>query len=89
MPEDSGVSILLWWKSLASDCSVQVRYPCHHLGLSGLPFNLSKPDAKQDFLQFVENNQLNGQSVDSAFTTHYVLPKFRAIQTPNKGVCNY
>ena len=90
IPEGSGVSFLLWWKSLASDCSVQVHYPYHWHGLAGLPSNSSKTDAKQDFLQFVDNNsQSNGRSADSASATHYLLLKFRTIQTPKKGVCNY
>ena len=63
----------------------------HHLhGLAGMPSNSSKSSAKQDFLQFIDNNsQPNGQSADSASTTHYLLPNFRTIQTPKKGVCNY
>ena len=39
MPEGSDVSFLLWWKSLSSDCKVQVRYPYHRHGLAGLPSN--------------------------------------------------
>ena len=90
MPEGSDVSFLLWWTSLSSDCKVQVRYPYHKHGLAGLPSNSSKPDAKQNFLQFVDNNsQPNGRSAESASATHYLLSKFRTIQTPKKGVCNY
>jgi len=90
MPEGSDLSFMLWRKSLGSGDTVQVRYPHHLHGLAGMPSNSSKPSAKQDFLQFVDSNsQPNGRSADSASATHYLLPKFRTIQTPKKGVCRY
>lgn len=90
MPEGSELSFMLWWKSVGSSNTLQVRYPHHLHGLARMPSKSSKPSAKQDFLRFVDSNsQPNGRSADSASATHYLLPKFRTIQTPKKGVCNY
>ena len=90
MPDDCDSSFLAWWKSVQSDQSVQVRYPHHRHGLAGKKSNSSKSTAKEAFLQFVDSNsQPNGRSADSASATHYLLPKFRTIQIPKAGVCNY
>ena len=90
MPDNCDVSFLTWWKSVSSDSSVRVRYPHHRHGLEGKKSNHSKPGAKEAFFQFVDNNsQQNGRSADSASVTHYFLPKFRTIQIPKPGVCNY
>ena len=87
MPEGCDVSFMQWWKSLGNDQTIHVCYPHHHHGLAR---KLSNSCAKADFLQFVDtNSQLNGRSADSASATHYLLPKFRTIQIPKSGVCNY
>lgn len=47
-------------------------------------------DTRANFLQFIDqNSQPNGRSADSSSATHYLLPKFRTIQTPTPGVARY
>ena len=76
--------------SAMHDQTIYVRYPHRHHGLAGKLSNSLKPSAKADFLQFVDaNSQPNGRSADSASATHYLLPKFRTIQIPKSGACNY
>ena len=69
---------------------VCVRYPHHWHGLTGKPSNSSKQEAKASFLEFIDlNSQPNGRQAECHCATHYILPKFKTIQTPKLGVRNY
>ena len=77
MPVEVELCFALWWKSLPSDHEVMVRYPFERHGLAGRTSNSAKTDAKESFLEFVDNNsQPNGRRLDSHNPTHYFLPKF-------------
>ena len=90
IPNGCELSFALWWISLNSDALVQVRYPHEQHGLAGKQSNQPKTVVKEDFLQFVDiNRQPNGRRDDSLSATLYLLPKFRTIQTPRKGVHHY
>ena len=85
------MSFMTWWKQLANDSTVRVRYSHSRHGSSGKVSHTAKKDAKSDFLTFVDINLQpnNGRSADSCSATHLFLPKFRTVQTPKKGVANY
>ena len=50
MPVEVELCFALWWKSLASDHEVMVRYPFERHGLAGRTSNSAKTDAKESFL---------------------------------------
>ena len=52
MPQSCELSLMAWWKQLASTAIVNFRYPHHHHGNSGKPSHSTKKDAKSDFLTF-------------------------------------
>ena len=90
MPVEVELCFALWWKSLPSDHGVMVRYPFERHGLAGRTSNSAKTDAKDSFLEFVDNNsQPNGRRLDSHNPMHYFLPKFTTITAPKKDVHNY
>jgi len=67
-----------------------VHYPHERHGHAGKASHATKVDAKMDFIQFAElNSQPNGRSADSTSATHFLLPKFRTMQTPKQGVRNF
>ena len=87
MPVEVELCFALWWKSLPSDHEVMVRYPFERHGLAGRTSNSAKTDAKDSFLEFVDNNsQPNGRRLDSHNPTHYFLPKFTTITAPKKDI---
>jgi hypothetical protein len=90
MPEGCSMSFVAWWKSQSQSDMVEVRYPHDRHGLAGRASHAAKVDTKRDFLDFIDaNSQPNGRSADSSSATHFLLPKFRTIQTPKAGVTNY
>ena len=90
MPADVSLSFIQWWKTVDPSQDITVRYPHGHHGLAGRKSNNAKSLAREQFLSFVDSNsQPNGRSADSTSASHYFLPKFRTLQTPKKGVCNY
>ena len=90
MPCGCDEAFLSWWKRLPNDAVVSVQYPHNRHGNSGKVSNNAESDAKSDFLEFIDiNSQPNGRSADSSSATHYLLPKFRTIQTPKKGVSKF
>jgi len=81
---------MAWWKLLDDSSTVTVQYPYERHGHAGKPSHAAKIDAKKDYLMFIDlNSQPNGRSADSTSATHFLLPKFRTIQTPKVGVSNY
>ena len=56
MPLEIELCFALWWKGLPSEHKVVVRYPFERHGLAGRVSNNAKTDAKQAFLEFVDNN---------------------------------
>jgi len=90
MPQGCEMSFMAWWKLLDQSSLVTVHYPHERHGHAGKASHAAKVDAKMDFIQFVElNSQPNGRSADSTSATHFLLPKFRTIQTPKQVVRNF
>ena len=90
MPEGVDAAFSKWWPTLSDDHTVDVRVPYEFHGLSGRTSNISKVEAKEAFLAFVDANSTpNGRRLDSRNPTHYLLPKSKTISTPKKNVPNY
>ena len=90
MPSDCDEAFSKWWRSIAPEEVLSVRYPHERHGLAGRVSNSAKSDTLQDFLTFVDaNSQPNGRSMGSYCPTHYFISKFTTIQTPKQTVKNY
>ena len=90
MPDSVDLALLKWWQSLPEETIIKVRYPHERHGNAGKTSHSAKTSAKDDFLQFIDNNsQPNGRSADTSGPTHYFLPKVTTIQSPKPGVPNY
>lgn len=90
MPIGHSQSLNSWWKTLAPDDEVSVRFPHGRHGLSGKTSNNAKFVAKTEFLEFIDqNSQPNGRRLDSKNPTFYFLPKFTSITVPKKSDPNY
>ena len=78
-----------WWSSLLYDHTVNVRFPYSQHGLCSWTSNSAKVEAKEAFLQFVDDNsQPNGRRMDSQSPTHYLLPQFKTISTPKNTLAS-
>ncbi len=76
-----------WWKSLANEDEVMVRFPHEQHGVRG---KKSKTDVMKRFPKFVDNNSTpNGRQADSHSPTFYFLTKFRRIEPPKLSEKNY
>jgi hypothetical protein len=73
VPDRVKTAFRLWWESLPSEHTVDVRYPHEKHGLTGKTSNNARTDTKEDFLRFVDNNsQPNGRRSDSKNPTKEV-----------------
>ena len=78
-----------WWSSLLYDHTVNVRFPYSQHGLCSWTSNSAKVEAKEAFLQFVDDiSQPNGRRMDSQSPTHYLLPQFKTISTPKNTLAS-
>ena len=72
-----------WWKSLANNKDVEVKFPHEQHGLTGKPSNHSKPAVKDAFLRFADSNRHpNGRQAGSYSLQFYFIPKFTRIVPP-------
>ena len=89
MPDRLETAFRLWWDSLPSEHTVDIRFPHERHGLTEQTSSNAKTEVKVDFLSFVDNNsQPNKRHSDSKNPTHYFLPKFKTISEPKSSVSN-
>lgn len=90
VPVNLDASFIVWWRSLPSTTTVQVRFPHERHGNAGRVSNSAKSATKQQFLDYIDmNSQPNGRSADSSGPTMYFIPKFTIIQAPKPTVSHY
>ena len=83
MPGTCNQSFMVWWRSLASEPVVEVRYPHKRHGLAGKTSNSAKVSMMNSFLLFVDVvSQPNGRSENSCGPASYFLSKFTTVQMP-------